>query len=375
MRSLTRISLFAGLTAGLATGCGVLLGLDDFHESGGTGGSGTVSSSSSAATGVGGATGSGGATASSSSSSSATASSSSGTGGMVDCNSGETIAALQEGPNGIAVAGPKVFWANTVDGTIMGWQEGSTPGLWYAAAVNGPDHISATLHQVCWTDSNNGRVECYSDAGSPNKSYRLVESGAPAQPSSIVLDDTYAYWTTPSSGNVKKQAVPSLNVAIEPTYSIFSNPSSTPDMITVDGTGTAYWVNFKDKTIMGRGPGDLIQGPPIVTNQTPISGLAVDTDDVFWSSSSAKTVFKAPKVGGVPVTTVASNQLYPEQVTVDATHVYWWNQGDGTIMKAPKSGGAATVIICGQTDVHFAVSATHVYWTDRKKGTVKRIPK
>ena len=89
----------------------------------------------------------------------------------------------------------------------------------------------------------------------------------------------------------------------------------------------------------------------------------------------SKTVFKAPKVGGAPVNTFAANQLYSQQVTVDATDVYWWNQGDGTIMKAPKSGGAATVVICGQTDVHFAVSATHVYWTDRKKRTVKRIPK
>jgi hypothetical protein len=44
-------------------------------------------------------------------------------------------------------------------------------------------------------------------------------------------------------------------------------------------------------------------------------------------------------------------------------------------MKAPKSGGPASVVICGQTDVHFAVSATHVYWTDRKNGTVKRILK
>jgi hypothetical protein len=296
---------------------------------------------------------------------------------MVDCNAGETIAALQSGPNGIAVAGPNVFWANTIDGTIMSWKEGFLPGVWYQAATNGPEYISATAHQVCWTDSNNALVECNSDASMPKMvPHTVLELGASAPPSSIVIDDTYAYWTTPFSGEVKKRADPIDSFGSDKTvYSISSNPSSQPNRVAVDATGRAYWINQADSSVLGRGPGDIVQGPPIVTNQAGISGLAVDADDIFWSSSTGKTVFKAPKLGGMPITTLASNQLYPEQVTVDATDVYWWNQGDGTIMKAPKAGGAATVVICGQTDVHFAVSATHVYWTDRKKGTVKRIPK
>lgn len=377
MRLFTRISLLAGLTAGFGTGCAALLGLDEFREGGGTGGGGSVSSSasdsSSVASGAGGDIGSGGATASSSSSS-ATASSS-GTGGMIDCNAGETIAALQAVPNGIAVAGMDVYWANTGDGTIMTWHEASIPMLWYTAAANGPMHISANAHQVCWTDSNNNRVECKSDA--PNKMFphTIVDIAATSSPSSIIVDDTYAYWTNSGVGEVRKQVVPVSNTSGNVSSVITASPGSNPDWIAVDATGTAFWVNYTDMTIMKRSPGDLVQGPPLVMNQIALNGLAVDADDVYWTSATAKTVFKAPKLTGTPITPVASNQLYPEQVTVDANDIYWWNQGDGTIMKAPKSGGAATVVICGQTDAHFAVSDTHVYWTDRKKGTVKRIPK
>lgn len=367
MRLLAKVSLLAGLTAGLGTGCGVLLGLDDFHESGGTGGSGSASSS--VATGTGGATGSGGASASSGTDGSTSA----GTGGMIDCNAGETIAAVQSSPTEITALGLGAYWANVGDGNIMQWKEGGLPSSYYLAAVNGPEHVGANSKQACWADTNNSSVDCYYPSP-PKPHLKNLDFGGASQPTSLVIDETYAYWTYSGSGEVKKRALPNGNLADPSTIIIVASGQGYPSRIAVDTDGRAYWANITDKTIMNIAPNDV--APAVVAmNQPSLSGLAVDADDIFWSSSTEKTVFKAPKLTGTPITTVASNQLYPEQVAVDATHVYWWNQGDGTIMKAPKTGGAATVIICGQTDVHFAVSATHVYWTDRKKGTVKRIPK
>ncbi len=292
---------------------------------------------------------------------------------MVDCDAGETIAALEQGPSGIAVFDVNVFWANSVDGSIMTWHDAALPTLWFMATANGPDKIGANAHQVCWTDYTNSLVECKSDAAAKFMPHKIIQMAVGAQPSSIVLDDNYAYWTNAGSGEAKNQAVPAINPGTS-AVQLGTTPGGNPDWIAVDATGVAYWVNKNSGTIMSRAPSDL-QQQTFIVNQPGISGLAVDANDVFWSSSTGKTVFKAPRLTGTPVTTLASNQLYPEQIAIDATHVYWWNQGDGTIMKAPKSGGAASVVICGQTDVHFAVSATHVYWTDRKKGTVKRIPK
>jgi hypothetical protein len=292
---------------------------------------------------------------------------------MVDCNAGETIAAVQSSPTGITTTGIGAYWANIGDGTIMSWGEGGVPGVFYTASVNGPEYIGANSQQACWADTNNGTVDCYYPQP-PKPHLKNLDFGGASQPTSLAIDATFAYWTYSGSGEVKKRALPTSSPVDPSTVIVLASNQGYPSRIAVDANGTAYWVNVTDNTIMKMAPNDVAPGV-VATNQPGISGLAVDADDVFWTNSAGKTVYKAPKLTGMPVTTLAANQLYPEQVTVDATHVYWWNQGDGTIMKAPKSGGAATVVVCGQTDVHFAVSDTHVYWTDRKKGTVKRIPK
>jgi hypothetical protein len=110
-------------------------------------------------------------------------------------------------------------------------------------------------------------------------------------------------------------------------------------------------------------------------------GIAIEGADVYWvnmGEAQQGSVVKAPKSGGAPVT-LASNQVNPVSIAVDAQNVYWTtsgtstcapsgactSNGDGTVMSAPLTGGTPTMLAGKQlAPVSIAVDVKNVYFID-----------
>jgi hypothetical protein len=120
----------------------------------------------------------------------------------------------------------------------------------------------------------------------------------------------------------------------------------------------------------------------LASSESP-SGIAVDSNNVYWTDFAEMSITKVSVDADTPVV-LATSRLAPHAVTVDSTHVYWSSPiyPDGLIGKVPIAGGSAVELASG-TDVvgceHIAVDAEFVYWTNRgpteaAMGTLEKIP-
>jgi hypothetical protein len=93
--------------------------------------------------------------------------------------------------------------------------------------------------------------------------------------------------------------------------------------------------------------------------------LAVDGTDLFFTTLGDNFVYKTTTTGG-PLTVVASNQNGPMRIALDADNVYWTSTGGNAIIKAPRSGTGKPSLVANTTSAPgaLAVSNGHVYWID-----------
>jgi hypothetical protein len=92
-------------------------------------------------------------------------------------------------------------------------------------------------------------------------------------------------------------------------------------------------------------------------------GLALDSQNVYWSDTTTGVLMKTPKRGGVP-TTLASGQSAPAGVAVRAGVVCWTNTGDGTVRRASADGGpVVTLASCQSHPFALTIVDGDVYFT------------
>jgi hypothetical protein len=110
----------------------------------------------------------------------------------------------------------------------------------------------------------------------------------------------------------------------------------------------------------------------LVTGGTAIANLALDTNDVYWTDSSAGTVEAIPKVGGT-VLTLAQGQYAPLGIAVDDTYVYWGNNLGGAIMRTPKDGsGTPSIFVVVTSPSELTVAGGGLYWL--QNGAIEMTP-
>jgi hypothetical protein len=117
--------------------------------------------------------------------------------------------------------------------------------------------------------------------------------------------------------------------------------------------------------------------PALVVAAGKVWGMAVDTQNVYWTDgSSAGSVKMAPLAGGSS-TTVATGLPRPENVAADGGNVYWWQRDAGELMRAASAGGAAVKLYDrGKgTSAVLAVEGDHVYFVEADSKTLFRIAK
>jgi hypothetical protein len=111
----------------------------------------------------------------------------------------------------------------------------------------------------------------------------------------------------------------------------------------------------------------------LATGGSTIQTLALDTNNVYWTDSSAGTVNAVPKTGGT-VLVLAQNQSKPMGLAVDDSYAYWSNNLGGAIMRAPKDGsGSPSVVIALTSPDSIAVVGANLYWV--QSGDIASTPK
>jgi hypothetical protein len=216
---------------------------------------------------------------------------------------------------------------------------------------------------------NGGSVGSGGAGGSGSAGTVLVQGEN--QPTTLVVDDTYLYWTTktavrraPKAGGTATTLFPSL---------------SSPDDLRAD-TSALYWTSL----LSGQGimSGAKTGGQPSTVVSGTIGHLGVDATSVYGvdNTMSPNVLLGAPKAGGVAPTPVAMQRIFGE-LDLDDQFLYWAEGSLGRIQRVAKTGGTitdlrpadtGTVILAkvDATDVYFAA-----YGAVAQSSTLNRISK
>lgn len=107
----------------------------------------------------------------------------------------------------------------------------------------------------------------------------------------------------------------------------------------------------------------------IVQSTDPIRGMAIDNANVYWvthpdSGSGEGEVVRATLLGK-DRTVIAAGLGQPGHVALDDTWVYWTDGSLGTVSRAPKAGGSPEVLVSDQkVPGNVAVGGDDLFWSD-----------
>jgi hypothetical protein len=205
--------------------------------------------------------------------------------------------------------------------------------------------------------------------------------------SGLAGDGTYIYWAVSYAPMNTTGAIyrcfpgdcPSTTAILVPGFGFFFS-------LTV-ASASLYWIDIGPNQVQrcelascGGSTGLFASIRPSL-DSVGLSGLAVHSDDVFWTDGiDDGGVYTCRSSSGCTTTgpsKVATGQDNPALIAADESGVYWANTGDGTIRHCPLSGCTEAAVIA-RTYAPFAVALDEVsvYFTDSSgTGSVQRVAK
>jgi len=199
-----------------------------------------------------------------------------------------TLAPSREQPNGVAVAGGKVYWAEqwdgSVNGAVLSVPVGGGPPEVVVSGEVGPEQLAVDSVNVYFANWDWGGTTVVQSPESPGAAQTVATLHRP------------------------------LGVAIDSSNVYFSS---------IGDGGTVNQVQ--------KGGGAVL-----ILAASPAAGtIASDGTNVYWSDFVLKTVQKVP-VGGGSVVTVLSGLGKPLGIAVDGTSLYCVDVGSETILRVNK---------------------------------------
>jgi len=267
-----------------------------------------------------------------------------------------------------------VYWVQEANGAVMKVPiNGGTPQT-IAAGGGGVNYIAIDGTSVYFANEYNGQVMKAPLDGDGGQTVTLATVNSGAGAAGVAVDAVSLYWTNLDYGTV--EAVPIGGGSA----TTLASGLTSPILITLDAQNV--YVPCGDGTIhaIPKAGGDGGAGNVIVSGQgaDSISGIAVDSQHVYWSNNAADGgIFEVPLGGGSPTQLVGS-QNQAGSIAIDTAHLYWvtsQNPG-GIVAMAPLTGGTAVTLATGQTEANgIVVNASNVFWADFAFGKVLQVVK
>ena len=200
--------------------------------------------------------------------------------------------------------------------------------------------------------------------------FLLTQSTTSAQE----IEQQCLFWVVEDDNKIIKR---SITGAASGTTTLASTSDNVkqPRHIIVNN-GFVYWTNYGSSTgairrVAADGSGSVTT---IVSGQTEaynISGLAVDSTNVYWSAQSNNRISSRKKDGTGAITIMASGTVHahnPYDITIDDQYIYWASYSNHKISRKLKdNSGSLEIIAQGPNErvrmpTTLTVDGDYVYW-------------
>jgi virginiamycin B lyase len=237
----------------------------------------------------------------------------------------------------------------------------ATASLTLAGAGAIPGHIY-------WVNGSFSIARADRDGSNKNLTF-IGGDGSFADAINVAVDANHVYWTYT---NFETGAVARADLDGNNRNLTFVPTGRGVTGVAVD-TNYIYWANSVAGTI-GRANLDGSNPNPAFIAATigDLSDVAVDANYIYWTSYNAGTIGRANLDGSNPNPAFITGLYATSGVTVDANHIYWAKQSSEIGSNLPNAIGRANldgsnpdqtfIVAPGPYDV--AVDSNYVYWTE-----------
>jgi Fibronectin type III domain/IPT/TIG domain len=271
---------------------------------------------------------------------------------------GFTPSEQSENPQGVAVDGDFIYWANRSGGSIgRADLDGTNVDDNFITGLSLPVSVAVDGNFVYWTANGTiGRANL--NGTSPNPAF--IPLSIQDVISGVAVDGTHLYWTDESTGNIGRASLDGQT--LDPTFITGTQAAD----VAVDGT-SIYWTNFSSGTI-GRADLDGLN-----VNESYISGGLQPNGIALGPSANVPTVTGISPTsgsmdGGNTVTVTGTFLTGATSVSFGSTAVSSGITvaGDGnslTVTAPPGTVGPVDVTVTTSDDTS-ATSASDAYTYD-----------
>jgi hypothetical protein len=157
-------------------------------------------------------------------------------------------------------------------------------------------------------------------------------------------------------------------------------PQNQPTSIVLDSQ-YVYWTNYGSNQVMRMTLNGLVAPTQLQANQTGAYGLAIDSSYLYWTQYNTGGPSNAMKVAlsnpTAAPTTLLSGVNLPSFIAVDSTYAYVTIESDDYVVKVDLSNLALTQITAFENNPYFlAIDSNNIYFTNEAtSGDVRQSPK
>lgn len=253
-------------------------------------------------------------------------------------------------PRDIVSTNGKVFFTSSSgtpgEGAIVRFESGKVTYL--QTELGSPEGIAVAGNKIFWTDFQTGDVFEARD-GQLNER-RLLASMPGSYPFRIVADSEYVYVVTEGTSASDGSLVRIAHVGSDPVVETLISDLATPRGIAIDldakQLATAVYVTtFAENGTVERVSfsSDGPQHETIADELDHPNAIAVDADAIYWTNWGNGTVHSLPKsaqAGEMPQV-LAEGRVAPGAIAVTSDTIFWVDEGSssnatGTLVKMPK---------------------------------------